>query len=60
MRMEGLEFRESLEMLADRAGITLTPANSEGDEPNQFDRRNLLRAMAWGRETVLRLLVGSR
>ena len=47
MRMEGLEFRETLEMLADRAGITLAPTEQKGDEPSQFDRRNLLRAMAW-------------
>jgi DNA primase len=50
MRMEGLEFREALEMLADRAGITLAPArrpDAEGDQPSQFDRRNLFRAMAW-------------
>ena len=26
MQMEGLEFREALEMLADRAGIVLAPA----------------------------------
>jgi DNA primase len=50
MRMEGLEFREALEMLAERAGISLAPARppaAEGDQQSQFDRRNLLRAMAW-------------
>lgn len=47
MRMEGLEFREALEMLADRAGISLAPTKQQGEESSQFDRRNLLRAMAW-------------
>ncbi|MCH7751377.1 MAG: DNA primase [Planctomycetes bacterium] len=47
MRTEGIEFREALEMLADRAGITLAPTDRQGGEQSQFDRRNLLRAMAW-------------
>ncbi len=47
MRTEGIEFREALEMLADRAGITLAPTDRQGAEQSQFDRRNLLRAMAW-------------
>ena len=47
MRTEGIEFREALEMLADRAGVTLAPTKQQGEEPSQFDRRNLLRAMAW-------------
>ncbi|TWU28309.1 DNA primase [Bythopirellula polymerisocia] len=46
MRTEGLEFREALEMLAERAGITLTPTKSKG-QASQFDRRNLLSVMAW-------------
>ena len=46
MRMEGLEFREALELLAERAGIELAPARPSGAD-SQFDRRNLLRAMQW-------------
>ncbi|QEG34562.1 DNA primase [Bythopirellula goksoeyrii] len=46
MRTEGLEFREALEMLAERAGIALTPTKNSG-QPSQFDRRNLLAVMAW-------------
>ena len=57
MRMEGLEFRESLEMLADRAGITLAPSKQQGDVPSQFDRRNLLRAMAWAEKQYCECLL---
>ncbi len=46
MRTEGLDFREALEMLAERAGISLTSAKKSGDG-SQFDRRNLLAVMAW-------------
>src|SRR4029079_13402878 len=48
MRAEGLEFREALEMLAERAGVNLAPAaklNSGGEgggAESQFDRRSLL------------------
>lgn len=46
MRTEGLEFREALEMLAERAGIRLSPTKNTG-QASQFDRRNLLAVMAW-------------
>ncbi len=61
MRIEGLEFREALEMLADRAGIILAKPHqassgaSSGD--SQFDRRNLLAAMAWAEEQFHRCLL---
>ena len=45
MRMEGLEFREALEMLAERAGVELAQQKQSGD--SQFDRRNLFRVMSW-------------
>ncbi|MGA2035485.1 MAG: DNA primase [Thermoguttaceae bacterium] len=50
MKMEGVEFREALALLADRAGITLVkPAREPGpaapDEPS--DKRVLYKAMAW-------------
>ena len=53
MRAEGLEFREALEMLAERAGVNLAPASSlqrAGAQESDFDRRNLFRAMAWAEE----------
>lgn len=49
MKMEGVEFREALQMLAERAGIALQPQarqpEAEAGGPN--DRRTLLKAMAW-------------
>jgi DNA primase len=51
MRAENLEFREALEMLAERAGISLAPAaKPQAAGESQFDRRNLFRAMAWAEE----------
>jgi len=47
MRIEGVDFREALEMLADRAGIELAPQRQQGGQDSQFDRRNLYKAMAW-------------
>ena len=54
MRMEGLEFREALEMLADRAGIELAPRRQAD---GQFDRRNLLRVMSWAEKVFHRGLL---
>jgi DNA primase len=51
MRAEGLEFREALEMLAERAGVNLAPvARPAGAAESQFDRRNLLKVVAWAEE----------
>ncbi|HYO25723.1 MAG TPA: DNA primase, partial [Lacipirellulaceae bacterium] len=48
MRAEGMDFREALEMLAERAGVNLAPATSAPSAAeSQFDRRNLLKALAW-------------
>jgi DNA primase len=53
MKIEGVEFREALEMLAERAGVTLQPLRGprddapEGVEDKQTDKRTLYRAMAW-------------
>ncbi len=47
MKIEGVDFREALDMLADRAGIDLAPQRKQGDHDSQFDRRNLYKAMAW-------------
>jgi DNA primase len=51
MKAENLEFREALEMLAERAGISLAPvAKTQAGGENPFDRRNLLKCMAWAEE----------
>ncbi|MHC4181193.1 MAG: CHC2 zinc finger domain-containing protein, partial [Planctomycetota bacterium] len=49
MKTEGVEFREALAMLADRAGIALRPARSQhGRSPGgSHDKRTLYQAMAW-------------
>ena len=47
MRIEGVQFREALEMLADRAGIQIAPSRNQPGESTEFDRRNLHQAMAW-------------
>ncbi len=49
MEMEGVSFREALEILADRAGIELKarPAPQPGAPQAAGDKRTLYRAMAW-------------
>ena len=47
MKVEGVDFREALEMLADRAGVELAPQKQYSGGEHQFDRRSLYKAMAW-------------
>jgi DNA primase len=55
MKMEGVEFREALQMLADRAGITVERPKGHGSggaagphiAPAGFDKRTLYKAAAW-------------
>jgi DNA primase len=56
MKMEGVDFREALQMLADRAGITTErqkmpkPAGGVSGSPGApagFDKRTLYKAAAW-------------
>jgi DNA primase len=50
MKMEGVEFREALALLADRAGISLKksePGPQPASAPGVNDKRTLYRAMAW-------------
>ncbi|MEM1304078.1 MAG: DNA primase, partial [Planctomycetota bacterium] len=57
MRMERLEFREALEMLAERAGVELKPLR--GPKPaagSADDKRTLLAAVAWAEEQYHRCL----
>lgn len=57
MRMEGVEFREALEMLAERAGISLAPQRGSAGRDHPFQRRNLLRVLAWAEEQFHRCLL---
>jgi len=65
MRAEGLEFREALELLAERAGIQLRPAPRQNSEPGdssarpENDKRALYRVVAWAEEQFHRCLVAS-
>lgn len=60
MKAEGLEFREALELLAEKAGVNLKPtAQPPGAAENRFDRRNLLRVMAWAEEQFHQCLLRS-
>jgi DNA primase len=50
MKMEGVGFREALQMLADQTGIALKPAAghpSGGGQAGTGDKRSLYQAMAW-------------
>jgi DNA primase len=47
MKIEGVEFREALAMLADRANIPLQPAGRGQATAGSEDKRMLYQAMAW-------------
>jgi DNA primase len=68
MRSENMEFREALELLAERAGINLQPAPSHtGDSDGSFvrpsdpstDKRTLYRVAAWAENEFHRCLLDS-
>ncbi len=73
MQMEGVEFREAMQMLADRAGIALGPgpgsrqasataASGEGGMPAPVSgerKRTLYKAMAWAEQLYHRCLLES-
>ena len=57
MQREGVDFREALEMLAERAGITLTRGKSQPGEPGSpNDKKTLYAAMAWAEQQFHRYL----
>jgi DNA primase len=67
MRAENLEFREALELLAERAGIELRRASNDGAESEgssarhdpSTDKRVLLRVMAWAEQEFHNCLITS-
>jgi DNA primase len=65
MKAEGMEFREALEMLAERAGVSLQAAASKSSEPGgpaarpESDKRTLYRVMAWAEEQYHRCLLSA-
>jgi len=65
MKAEGLEFREALELLAERTGIQIQHPPRKGREPGvaatpgEVDKQALRRVMAWAREQYHRCLVAA-
>lgn len=60
MRMERLEFREALEMLAERSGIVLKSSGIPAPEPGSpGDKRTQLGAMEWAASLFAKQLVES-
>jgi DNA primase len=71
MRAENLEFREALELLAERAGVELRPHNQYTSEPGagqhgdmvakgpEDDKRTLYRVLAWAEDEFHRCLLGA-
>jgi DNA primase len=63
MKMENMEFREALELLAERAGVSLEPARPSDASGHSSasaatsDKRTLLRVMAWAEEQFHHCLV---
>ena len=67
MRTENLEFREALELLAERAGISLQPPQHAHSEPGEAsprsdpstEKRTLYRVAAWAENEFHRCLLES-
>ena len=60
MKMENIDFRGALEMLADRAGVRLTAPQAGGGQANPLDdKRVLYKAMAWADEQFHHCLMQS-
>jgi DNA primase len=64
MKAEGLEFREALELLAERAGVQLRSPIQPGTGTPQLadssdDKRTFYRVMAWAEEQFHRCLVAA-
>ncbi len=59
MKKEGIDFREAMEMLADRAGVSLSFGKQHSDGDHQYDRRNLYKAMAWAEDKFHQCLLSA-
>jgi DNA primase len=65
MKMEGVEFREALEMLAERAGVPLVRARPTAASPGGpaaaavFDKQTLYKAAAWVEQKYHECLLSS-
>lgn len=63
MKMENMEFREALEMLAERAGVALRPATAQVHgggvvlSGSAADKKTQLRAVAWAEDQFHRCLL---
>lgn len=57
MKIDGLEFREALEMLAERANISLAPTGPKPAAGGPGDKKTLLAAAAWAEEQFHRCLL---
>lgn len=57
MQREGINFREALQMLADRAGIPITAQPSRAQPGSPEDKRTLYQAMQWAEEQFHRCLL---
>jgi len=61
MQREGVGFREALEMLADRAGVTLGAASGPRPQPGSpSDKRTLYQAAQWAEDQFHRCLLHAR
>ena len=61
MKREGVDFREALRILADRAGITIGSAGQRRAEPGSpDDKQTLYRAIAWAEEQFHRCLLDTQ
>ncbi len=60
MKRDGVDFREALQMLAERAGVNIAPANSRPVEAGSADdKKTLFAAMAWAESQFHRCLLES-
>lgn len=59
MRREGVEFREALQMLADRAGITLRTVERTIQKGSPEDKQTLFKAMSWAAKQFHQCLLDS-